>query len=171
MAQKQRFRDIKKGKIKKETITKEKKRSRAKYAPISTKIKAFITDTFMLLMPIMYIVTYLIMGSLKDFNANILEGWMYILIPNFIVVFLFFWKSGQTPGCRAYAIELVDAKTGQKPHPLAIALRYYFELLSIVSIFGLFMAFFREDRKCLHDLLSGTILIETDQDRALNSDK
>jgi uncharacterized RDD family membrane protein YckC len=170
MAQKQRFRDIKKGKIKENGI-KEKKRSRAKFAPISTKIKAFITDTFMLLMPIMYIVTYLVMGSLQEFNADMLSGWIYILLPNFIVVFLFFWKSGQTPGCRAYAIELVDAKTGQKAHPLAIALRYYFELLSFITIFGLFMAFFRQDRKCLHDLLSGTILIETDQQTALDRHK
>jgi len=170
MAQKQRFRDIKKGKIKESGI-KEKKRSRARFAPISTKIKAFITDTFMLLMPIMYIVTYLVMGSLQEFNADMLSGWLYILIPNFIIVFLFFWKSGQTPGCRAYAIELVDAKTGQKAHPLAIALRYYFELLSFITIFGLFMAFFRQDRKCLHDLLSGTILIETDQQTALDRHK
>jgi len=161
MAQKQRFRDIKKGKNKQPPLPKEKRRTRAKYAPISTKIKAFITDVFMLLMPIMYIVTYLVMGSLQEFQTDILSGWIYILVPNFIIVFLFFWKSGQTPGCRAYSIELVDAKTGKKAHPLAIALRYYFELLSIISLFGLLMAFFRQDRKCLHDLLSGTILIES----------
>ena len=162
MAKKQRFRDIKKGKIKEQDVKEEIKRTRAKYASITSKIKAFITDIFMLLMPIMYIVTYLVMGSLQEFQANILSGWIYILVPNFIIVFLFFWKSGQTPGCRAYSIELVDSKTGKKAHPLAIVLRYYFELLSIISLFGLLMAFFREDRKCLHDLLSGTILIETD---------
>ncbi len=162
MAKKQRFRDIKKGKIQEPTVIEKTKRTRAKYAPITTKIKAFITDVFMLLMPIMYIVTYLVMGSLQEFQANILSGWIYILVPNFIIVFLFFWKSGQTPGCRAYSIELVDAKTGKKAHPLAIALRYYFELLSIISLVGLLMALFREDKKCLHDLLSGTILIQTD---------
>jgi len=126
-------------------------------------MKAFITDTFMLLMPIMYIVAYLMMGSLQEFSEHKLEGWTAILIPNFIIVFLFFWRSGQTPGCRAYDIRLVDSKTGEKAHPLAIALRYYFELISIITIIGLMMAFFRKDRKCFHDLLSGTVLIDSEK--------
>jgi len=83
-----------------------------------------------------------------------------VLIPNFIVVFLFFWRSGQTPGCKAYDIELVDMKSLAKPHPLAIVLRYYFEIISIFLLFGVVMMFFRKDHLGLHDLLSGTILIE-----------
>lgn len=132
------------------------------FASIGSKTKAFITDLFMLLMPIMYVVAYLVMGGLQGFSEHMLEGWIYILIPNFIIVFLFFWRSAQTPGCRAYTIKLVDSKTGEKAHPLAIALRYYFELISIITVFGLLMAFFRKDRKCLHDLLSGTALIDTE---------
>jgi uncharacterized RDD family membrane protein YckC len=103
------------------------------------------------------------MGGLQNFTEHKAEGWLYILIPNFIVVFLFFWKSGQTPGCRAYSIKLVDGRSGEKAHPLAIALRYYFELISMITVIGLLMAFFRKDHKCLHDLLSGTVLIETKQ--------
>ncbi len=159
MAKNRRFRDIKQGKAAQPAAPKAKAAHRTNAAPISAKIKAFITDSFMLLMPIMYIVTYLVMGSLQEFQKNMAAGWLYILIPNFIVVFLFFWKSQQTPGCRAYEIELVDSRTGGKPHPLAIVLRYYFELLSIVTIFGLLIAFFRKDRKGLHDLLSGTMLV------------
>lgn len=161
MMKTKRFRDVKQGRLTGSNESKPKPTTRATIAPIATKIKAFITDTFMLLMPIMYIVTYLVMGSLAEFQKNLLMGWVYILVPNFIVVFLFFWKAQQTPGCRAYEIKLVDSKTGERPHPLAIGLRYYFELLSIVSVVGLLMAFFRKDRKALHDLLSGTMLIIT----------
>jgi uncharacterized RDD family membrane protein YckC len=161
MMKTKRFRDVKQGRLTQSHESKPKPTTRATIAPIATKIKAFITDTFMLLMPIMYIVTYLVMGSLAEFQKNLLMGWVYILVPNFIVVFLFFWKAQQTPGCRAYEIKLVDSKTGERPHPLAIGLRYYFELLSIVSVVGLLMAFFRKDRKALHDLLSGTMLIIT----------
>jgi len=168
MRKKKRFRDIKNKNILQEDKTKENiEKDISNYAPIGTKIKAFITDIFMLLMPLMYIVTYLVFGSLQEFSEHKLLGWAYMLIPNFIIVTIFFWKSGQTPGCRAYAIELVDSKTLKKPHILAIALRYYFELLSIISIFGVLMAFFRKDKKSLHDLLSGTVLIKTDQDRTL----
>ena len=167
MAQTRRFRDVKQ----KKPITEQPEPKRSKedqtgalpYASIGSKTKAFITDLFMLLMPIMYAVVYLVMGGLQGFSEHLMEGWIYILVPNFIVVFLFFWKSAQTPGCRAYTIKLVDSKTGKKAHPLAIALRYYFELISIITVLGLMMAFFRKDRKCLHDLLSGTVLIDTKQ--------
>lgn len=164
MARHQRFRDVKQGKSK-PSDSQSKKAGRSlpviTTAPIATRVKAFITDTFMLLMPIMYAVAYLVMGSLQEFADHKLEGWIYILIPNFIVVFLFFWRSAQTPGCRAYEIKLVDSRTGGRAHPLALALRYYFELLSFITVLGLLMAFFRKDRKCLHDLLSGTVLVTT----------
>jgi len=137
-----------------------------RYASIADKTKAFITDSFMLLMPIMYIVAYFVMGGLQEFSEHKAEGWIAILLPNFVVVFLFFWRSGQTPGCRAYEIKLVDSTTGERAHPLAIALRYYFELISIASLFGLLMAFFRKDHKCLHDLLSGTVLVKVDTTKA-----
>lgn len=171
MARQRRFRDVKQGKhetvtpkqAKKKRIVESKQTGGLPYASIASKIKAFITDSFMLLMPIMYVVTYLVMGGLQGFTEHKAEGWLYILIPNFIVVFLFFWKSGQTPGCRAYSIKLVDSKTGEKAHPVAIALRYYFELISMITVIGMLMAFFRKDHRCLHDLLSGTVLIKTEQ--------
>ena len=159
MAKKRRFRDIKNGKVEvEESIVEEV--DTTPYASTLTKFKAFTTDLFMLLMPILYIVIYLVMGGREGFATSMLEGWIYVLIPNFIVVFLFFWRSGQTPGCRAYDIELVDMKSLAKPHPLAIVLRYYFEIISIFLLFGVVMMFFRRDHLGLHDLLSGTILIE-----------
>lgn len=161
MSPRKRFRDIKQKKVK-TVIDAVDKKSHYKYASIGTKTKAFITDLFMLLMPIMYAVVYLMMDGREGFSKHMMEGWLAILIPNFIIVFLFFWRTGQTPGCKAYNIKLIDNKTGKQPHPLAIGLRYYFELLSILSLVGLFMAFFRKDKRTLHDLLSGTLLVDID---------
>ena len=170
MAQTRRFRDVKQQKPLSETDRKKKPKTDQQtslpYASIASKTKAFITDSFMLMMPIMYIVAYFVMGSLQEFSQHKAEGWIAILIPNFIIVFLFFWRSGQTPGCRAYEIRLVDSKTGERAHPLAIALRYYFELISMITIVGLVMAFFRKDHKCLHDLLSGTVLVRAEPPKA-----
>ncbi len=167
MAQQRRFRDVKQKKPVPDTTeekqSKIEQKAKFPYASIGSKTKAFITDSFMLLMPIMYIVAYFMMDGLQEFSQNKIEGWISILIPNFILVSIFFWKSGQTPGCRAYNIRLIDSKTGAKAHPIAIALRYYFEIVSIVTIVGLVMAYFRQDRKCLHDLLSGTVLIDTEK--------
>ncbi len=167
MAQTRRFRDVKQKKpISEQLDKKESKKSQKDlppYASIGNKTKAFITDLFMLLMPIMYIVVYLVMGGLQGFSEHLMKGWIYILLPNFIITFLFFWRTSQTPGCRAYGIKLVDSRSGGEAHPLALALRYYFELISIITVAGLLMAYFRKDHKCLHDLLSGTVLVDTDK--------
>ncbi len=162
---KTRIRDIKQGKIKeKEIVKKDKKyQNNILYASIPDKIKAFITDLFMLLMPLMYFVVYLIMGSREEFESNMSIGWLYILIPNFIIVVAFFFKKGQTPGCKAYRIKLVNQDNNNTPSLFAIILRYYIELLSFITIIGMFVPFFRKDRKSLQDLISATHLIKTDK--------
>jgi len=82
---KKRFRDIKQGKT--EEIVTEKSSSEDKwnYASAGMKVKAFLTDSFMLVMPIMYVVFYLIMGGREGFSEHKAMGWVYILIPLVIV--------------------------------------------------------------------------------------
>jgi len=73
---KQRFRDVKKGKV--TPSQKSKKNSESSSLPFATnfqKTKAAITDSFMLLMPIMYIVFYLVMGGREGFAEDKLMGW------------------------------------------------------------------------------------------------
>lgn len=158
---KQRFRDIKQ----KKNITQEsapaKKTPSLKhpYASLGDKIKAFITDSFMLLMPIMYIVFYLVMGGRESFGEEKLLGWIYILVPLIIVQTLFLAKTAQTPGYRAYNLKLIDESSGEKPAFLIILFRNLCAILSFFSIFGWVMMFFRKDRKTLHDLLSNTAVI------------
>jgi len=121
---KPRFRDLKHGKV--SPARSSKKRSPASqvlFPDKRTRSKAFITDGFMLLMPIMYFVAYLVMGSLQDFAANKLLGWVYILVPLVFIQIAFLAKSGQTPGMRAYSIRLVDADTLEAPSFGQIVLR------------------------------------------------
>jgi len=159
---KQRFRDLKQGKIKvlspKHRDTKQVKH----HAPTSLKIKAFLTDAFMLLMPIMYIVFYLIMDGREGFAAHKLLGWIAILIPLVIVQTLFMYISSQTPGYRAYNIKVIDEKTGHKPSLFSILFRNLSAVLSLFTIVGWVMMFFRKDSKTLHDLLSATAVVTTD---------
>ena len=159
---KQRFRDIKKGKIK--PIV-DKKRNKSKEIKISfatnlQKIKSAIADSFMLLMPIMYIVFYLVMDGREGFAQHRLEGWIYILVPFIIVQSAFMFKgNGQTPGYKNYDLQVININTLQKPSLLSIVLRNLAMILSIVTIFGLLMMFFRKDNRGLHDLLSNTAVI------------
>ncbi len=151
-----RWREVKHKKIKKEQ-TKE----IIKYAKISDRLKAFLTDTFMITMPILYIVIYLIMGSREEFRAHMAKGWLYIVVFHYISVMLLWIFKAQTPGMKAYGIKIVS-KNLKKISFLQATIRYFLMPISILSIVGVLIAFFRKDRQTLHDLLSFTLLIEQD---------
>lgn len=155
---KQRFRDVKQGKQK--VINKIVTEPIYSYAKASVKIKAFLTDSFMLMMPILYIVVYLVMGGREGFSAEKMLGWIYILIPLVAVQTLFMIKTAQTPGYRAYDIEIIDTQTGKKPTAFIILFRNLCAILSFFSLFGWIVMFFRKDAKTLHDLLSSTAVIQ-----------
>ena len=155
---KQRFRDIKQGKVQEET-PKVKSVSNNNYASVVLKIKAFLTDAFMILMPIMYVVFYLVMEGREDFAAHKLLGWIYILLPLVIVQTIFMYFTGQTPGYRAYNITLIDENTKKKPSLFVIIFRNLAAILSLFTFLGWALMFFRKDNKTLHDLLSATAVV------------
>jgi len=150
-----RWRDIKQGK------TPPKKLNIPSFiiAPLVYRVKAFITDTFMLLMPLMYVVFYLIMGSREEFAEHMIAGWMYIFVPHFFIIVGFWFVKGQTPGYKAYSIKLVDQNL-QRPNLFKLLVRYFAFIPSAMLVFGLFLAITRKDKKTLHDLISGTMLIQ-----------
>ena len=156
---KQRFRDLKKGKITKPQ-TKKKKKLDLHYANNKIKSKAAITDSFMLLMPIMYGVFYLVMGGRDGFAEDKLIGWIYILIPFLTVQTLFmYFGNGQTPGYRNYMLKIIDINSLEKPPLFSIIFRNIAMVLSIATIFGWLMMFFRDDNRGLHDFLSNTAVV------------
>lgn len=156
---KQRFRDIKQGKVHTQRPKVKPTSNKTEYASAGVKIKAFLTDAFMLLMPIMYIVFYLVMDGREDFAAHKMLGWVYILLPLVILQTLFMYKSGQTPGYRAYNIMLIDEHTKKKPSLLIILFRNLAAILSLFTFVGWAVMFFRKDKKTLHDLLSATAVV------------
>ena len=91
---KKRFRDVKQGKEKEVIIEKTSPKNKRDYASTGSKIKAFLTDAFMLVMPIMYVVFYLIMGGREGFAEHKALGWVYILVPLVVVQTIFMFKTG-----------------------------------------------------------------------------
>ncbi len=153
---KQRFRKIKHAKPAKEVKISQHKYP---YAKVSDKMKAFLTDSFMLMMPIIYTVMYFIMDGREGFSQHKLLGWIAIFIPLIIVQTLFMTTTAQTPGYRAYNLKLIDESTGEKPSLFIIIFRNFCAMLSFFTFFGWTMMFFRKDAKTLHDLLSQTAII------------
>ena len=159
---KERFRNIKRGKVPYEEKVERKKNpsiATFPYAKASQKIKAFLTDSFMLMMPILYVVIYMVMGGREGFEEQKALGWAYIFVPLVIVQTLFMIKTSQTPGYKAYNIYIIDNNTGEKPSAFVILFRNLCAVLSFFSVFGWVMMFFRKDSKTLHDLLSRTAIV------------
>ena len=143
---------------KKALHTKEDKHSLPSYtiASFSQRAKAFIIDSFMLLMPILYCVFYLVFGSREGFAEHMLEGWLLILLSYGIISLFFLMRSGQTPGYKAYEFVLVDVKNQQKPLFLNLFIRYICMLLTTATLVGLVVPLLRKDKLALYDILSQT---------------
>ncbi len=152
-----RWRDVKKGKI---NLEEEVKKPSFQSSPVLYRIKAFLTDSFMISMPIVYLVFYIIMGSREEFRAHMLLGWIYILIPHFLVTTGFLYIKNQTPGYKAYNLKLVTFKM-QKPTFFQVAVRYIIFTLTLAIFPLLFITFFNKNRYGLQDIISQTVPISS----------
>jgi uncharacterized RDD family membrane protein YckC len=129
------------------------------------RVKAFITDMFLIMMPIMYITTYIIMDGKDSFQGSEIARWITMVVYGAIVV-IFWVKKGQTPGFKAYDLILIDDKT-QKTLPVFKAtLRYFMFLVSAVSILGFIIPFFRKDKKTFQDLVMQTSVIRIEEENS-----
>lgn len=146
-----RWRDVKN----KKTDSKKKSEPLPLIAPTVLRLKAFIVDVFMIYLPILYITAYMILDGKDDFLQNELA----IFIDAFLfgLVLVIFWiKSGQSPGYRAYNIQVIDTRSNKKPLFFRAVFRYICFLISGATFLGLFVFMFRKDKKHLHDILSNT---------------
>lgn len=157
-----RWRDVKKGKVDK-NINEPKKTQEETIenscASPTDRIKAFITDMFMIMMPIMYITTYVILSGKDDFQGSEIARWLTMGIYGLVVI-LFWIKKGQTPGFKAYDLKLIDDKTKKIPTFTLALFRYIMFLISAISIVGAMLPFFRKDKKTLQDLVTNTSVIK-----------
>ena len=152
-----RFRKLKKqSKTKQEQQTKEKETLH--YATIPDRIKAFITDMFMIYVPILYIITYVVLGGKDEFQSSDIAPLVGVLLYGIIYV-LFLYKSGQTPGKKAYTMKVVDAKTHKKITLSQAIVRFLGFLFSATILIGLIFPFYRKDKRALHDLIANTVVL------------
>ncbi len=132
------------------------------YARYPDRVKAVITDLFLIYMPIMYATTYLVLGGREDLqNSQIAPAIAVILYG--VIYALFLSKTGQTPGKKAYAIKVVVYKTQENLSLFMAFVRFFTFLFTATTILGLFTPFLRKDNKMLHDLLCGTIEIKVER--------
>jgi len=155
-----RWRDTKKGNITKKTDETQQTKNVVPNQSASPlfRIKAFITDMFMIMMPIMYITTYIILDGKDSFQGSEMARWITMGLYGIIVV-IFWVKKGQTPGFKAYDLVLIDDKTKTTLGFVPAVLRYFAFIISAISIIGIVLPFFRKDKKTFQDLIMNTSVI------------
>ncbi|OYZ67114.1 MAG: hypothetical protein B7Y17_00415 [Sulfuricurvum sp. 24-42-5] len=144
------------------------------YAPFASRALAFITDIFMIGLPISLILMVTFgydqmhtagamdvitnnKSALKN-SPNPMSSLLQIVL--FMLITVGLWhRYGQTPGKKLARIRVVDAKTLQHASYWKLSLRFLGYFFSLVSIVGFFIGLFRSDKRALHDLLSGTAVI------------
>ena len=149
-----RIRDIKK----KQKNTIDEPKHKYSYARYVDRIKALITDMFMIYAPILYVTAYVIMDGKEDFQSSEMEPLLGVTLYGLIYALLLS-KFGHTPGKKAYDMKVVDDKTGMHIGFFKAVVRYVAFLFTATTLLGLLLPFYRKDNKALHDLLSGTIVV------------
>lgn len=144
------------------------------YASFSSRALGFFTDIFMIGLPISLILL-VIFGYDQTHTAgaidvitnnqkalknppNPLGSLLQIVL--FMVVTVELWhRYTQTPGKKLANIRVVDAKTLQPATYWKLTIRFIGYFLSLISLIGFFIGYFRKDKRALHDLISGTAVI------------
>ena len=158
-----RFRDLKK---QKKRLKNQQNDHAVCYAYYPDRIKAFITDMFMIYAPILYFLTYVVMDGKDSFQASQLAPLVGVTMYGLIYAVLIA-KSGQTPGKKAYDIIVVDDKTYEKIGFFRAFIRFVAFLFSATILIGLITPFFRKDKKALHDIIASTVEIYVDKKNRL----
>jgi len=160
MAKKQRFRDTKKGNRTKIDKKQKVEKPRIPFAGSAIKAKAFLTDTFMLFMPIIYFVIYVVMDGLQGVGEEKLLTWAYTLIPFLTILTIFMFKDeGRTPGARSQKLKVINFHTLEKPSLFDIVFRNLSFLLTLSLPILWVIPFMRKDKRGVHDFLSATCVI------------
>lgn len=120
--------------------------------------KAQIIDTFMIYLPILYFLTYVVIGSAQGFRDSTWAPFVGVLIYGMIVA-LFLAILGQTPGKKAYNLWVIRECGKNVTFPFAL-LRFFVFLISGASIAGILMPLWRKDKKALHDILLKTTVLK-----------
>jgi len=147
-----RFRNLKK------TQNKTLQKPKYIYAKYTSRIKAFITDMFMIYAPILYITAYIIMDGKDDFQASQLAPFLSTAIYGLIYALLLS-KFGQTPGKKAYELKVVDSKNGEYVGFFRALVRFVAFLFTAATLLGLLLPLYRKDKKALHDILANTLVV------------
>ncbi|MCW8894895.1 MAG: RDD family protein [Sulfurimonas sp.] len=141
--------------------TKEYDKTKVEYASFIARWIAFTIDN-----ALFAIFTIILIFPFPDFENSFNVG-LYRIFTTLILIFLMitFWVKfdGATPGKKIMKIKIVDADTLQTIDYKQGTIRFLgYILSSIIFLFGFLMVIFRKRKQGLHDIVSNTIVVNSD---------
>jgi uncharacterized RDD family membrane protein YckC len=154
-----------------------------KFAGFWIRFIASFADTVFLALPLALVIYFLSDGNWFDFSlylqnlqyamsGNAIKAlqtqpqmslkWELLFEVSVLMVTMIFWKRwrGATPGKKFFHIKIVDAKTFQDiTNTQAITRSIGYLASTFAFLIGFVMVAFRDDKRALHDILAGTIVI------------
>ena len=154
-----------------------------KFAGFWIRFIASFADTVFLALPLALVIYFLSDGNWFDFSlylqnlqyamsGNAIKAlqtqpqmslkWELLFEVSVLMVTMIFWKRwrGATPGKKFVHIKIVDAKTFQDiTNTQAITRSVGYIASTFAFLIGFIMVAFRDDKRALHDILAGTIVI------------
>ncbi|QOY55530.1 RDD family protein [Candidatus Sulfurimonas marisnigri] len=156
---------------------------KVRYVGFWVRFFASLLDTILLALPVAIIIYFLSDGNWFDFAqyqknmAYAMSGnaskalssqpqmsmkWELLFEVSVLMVTMIFWRRwrGATPGKKYLHVKIVDAKTFQDiDNKQAITRSLGYIVSTLAFLIGFLMVAFREDKRGLHDLLAGTVVI------------
>ena len=129
------------------------------YASYIDKVKAFITDLFMIYTPILYITVYGIIGSKEEFQGSNLAPFIAVLLYG-IIYSILISRFGQTPGKKAYNLKVISQDSEENLTFIGAFIRFIAFLFGVTILIGIFMPFYNKRKKSLHDYIAKSVEIK-----------
>ena len=154
-----------------------------RYAGFWVRFVASFMDTLFLALPVAVVIYFLSDGNWFDFSqyqqsiqyamsGNARKAltmqppkslqWELLFEVSVLLVTMIFWKRwrGATPGKKFVHVKIVDAKTFEDINNTQALTRSFGYIVSTLAfLIGFIMVGFRKDKRGLHDLLAGTVVI------------
>jgi len=160
-----------------------------RYAGFWVRFTASFLDTFLLALPVAIAIYFLSDGQWFDwavYQQNMSYamqgdaaaalahqphtdlGWELLFELAVLAVTVLFWREwrGATPGKRLLHMTIVDAETFKDiDNKQAIIRSLGYIVSTLLLLMGFLMVAFRQDKRALHDLMAGTAVIYTDEEK------
>jgi uncharacterized RDD family membrane protein YckC len=120
-----------------------------KVAGFWARFCALVVDTFMILMPLGFVI-HLTIG----YDKRALIAWVLQTAIFGAITVLCWTRKGYTPGKKYMRLLVLDSRADKTLSVAQAARRFICQCLSMLTVIGVLLPVFRKDKKTLHDLLS-----------------